>query len=172
MPAVLHKRRSRRSSSTSSRSSTAQPDRVPEEQGDSKTLSPHSSRSLAQVYTRAASEQARTTPGQGRSSATGLGSGHLLGHPCLTYPALHQAQNGPSRVLGLILHGHLPSPTDMLIHARGTFFPVCMLCRRTEADTDICGYKRMKFKLCVHNYCQVSSLRAPSNFLPRRGLPS
>uniref|UniRef100_A0A8U7NR83 Uncharacterized protein n=1 Tax=Corvus moneduloides TaxID=1196302 RepID=A0A8U7NR83_CORMO len=57
-------------------------------------------------------------------------------------------------------------------HARGTFSPVCMLCHRTEADTDICGYKRMKFKLCVHNYCQVSSLGAPSNFLPRRGLPS
>uniref|UniRef100_A0A8U7NQW0 Uncharacterized protein n=1 Tax=Corvus moneduloides TaxID=1196302 RepID=A0A8U7NQW0_CORMO len=57
-------------------------------------------------------------------------------------------------------------------HAGGTFSPVCMLCHRTEADTDICGYKRMKFKLCVHNYCQVSSLGAPSNFLPRRGLPS
>ncbi|NWU32698.1 PHF7 protein, partial [Dyaphorophyia castanea] len=31
----------------------------------------------------------------------------------------------------------------------------CMLCHRTKADTDICGDKRVKFKLCVHNYCQL-----------------
>ncbi|XP_023785769.1 PHD finger protein 7-like isoform X2 [Cyanistes caeruleus] len=31
----------------------------------------------------------------------------------------------------------------------------CMLCHRTQADTDICGHKRMNFKLCVHTYCQI-----------------
>nr|XP_041573123.1 G2/M phase-specific E3 ubiquitin-protein ligase-like [Taeniopygia guttata] len=31
----------------------------------------------------------------------------------------------------------------------------CMLCHQTQADTDICGDKRVKFKLCVHIYCQI-----------------
>uniref|UniRef100_A0A8C0V7H2 PHD-type domain-containing protein n=1 Tax=Cyanistes caeruleus TaxID=156563 RepID=A0A8C0V7H2_CYACU len=48
--------------------------------------------------------------------------------------------------------------------------PACMLCHRTQADTDICGHKRMNFKLCVHTYCQVISLGAPSTFLPSRAL--
>ncbi|XP_064572972.1 LOW QUALITY PROTEIN: uncharacterized protein LOC135449682 [Zonotrichia leucophrys gambelii] len=30
----------------------------------------------------------------------------------------------------------------------------CMLCHHTQ-DNDICGDKRMKFKLCVHTYCQI-----------------
>ncbi|XP_027746768.1 PHD finger protein 7-like isoform X2 [Empidonax traillii] len=31
---------------------------------------------------------------------------------------------------------------------------VCLLCRRAEVDPDICGVKRVKFRLCVHIYCQ------------------
>ncbi|XP_064287613.1 PHD finger protein 7-like isoform X2 [Passer domesticus] len=30
----------------------------------------------------------------------------------------------------------------------------CMLCHQTQADADICGEKTMKYKLCVHTYCQ------------------
>ncbi|NXW12008.1 PHF7 protein, partial [Fregetta grallaria] len=29
----------------------------------------------------------------------------------------------------------------------------CMLCRRAEADPDICGCKRAKKGLCAHTYC-------------------
>lgn len=170
MPAVLHKRRSRRSSSTSSRSSTAQPGRVPEEQGDSKTLSPRSSRSLAQLYQgsqRAGKNYARARKELcNRARLWAFAGAPVPDLPCPS-PSTERTQQGsgadPARTLAQP-HRHA--------HARGTFSPVCMLCHRTEADTDICGYKRMKFKLCVHNYCQVSSLRAPSNFLPRRGLPS
>uniref|UniRef100_H0ZMF8 RING-type domain-containing protein n=1 Tax=Taeniopygia guttata TaxID=59729 RepID=H0ZMF8_TAEGU len=32
-----------------------------------------------------------------------------------------------------------------------------MLCHQTQADTDICGDKRVKFKLCVHIYCQIQT---------------
>ncbi|KAI1236126.1 G2/M phase-specific E3 ubiquitin-protein ligase, partial [Lamprotornis superbus] len=31
----------------------------------------------------------------------------------------------------------------------------CVLCHRTQADTDICGDKRVKPELCVHTYCQI-----------------
>lgn len=48
MPVVLRKRRSRNSPSTSSGSNVAQPETVPKEKGDSRSLPPHSSLSLAQ----------------------------------------------------------------------------------------------------------------------------
>ena len=32
----------------------------------------------------------------------------------------------------------------------------CLLCRRTEADPDICGDKREKYGLCAHVFCLVS----------------
>lgn len=48
-------------------------------------------------------------PGRGRSSPTGLG------HLCMTCPALQPAQHSPSKALVLILHGHLPSPTDVIM---------------------------------------------------------
>lgn len=54
-------------------------------------------------------------PGRGRSSPAQLGSGHLLGHPCLTCSALQPAQHRTSRALGLILLRHLPSATDVLM---------------------------------------------------------
>ncbi|XP_066059624.1 PHD finger protein 7-like [Chamaea fasciata] len=31
----------------------------------------------------------------------------------------------------------------------------CMLCRRIQVDTHICGDKRVRFRLCVHTYCQI-----------------
>uniref|UniRef100_A0A8D0F656 PHD finger protein 7-like n=1 Tax=Strix occidentalis caurina TaxID=311401 RepID=A0A8D0F656_STROC len=37
--------------------------------------------------------------------------------------------------------------------------PACVLCRRAEADPDICGPKRVKKGLCTHKYCLVSSLQ-------------
>uniref|UniRef100_A0A8C3UP92 G2E3 ligase n=1 Tax=Catharus ustulatus TaxID=91951 RepID=A0A8C3UP92_CATUS len=48
-------------------------------------------------------------------------------------------------------------------HACGTLSlsPVCMLCHQTQADTDICGNMSVKAQLCVHTYCQVTSLAAP-----------
>ncbi|NWI35101.1 PHF7 protein, partial [Sula dactylatra] len=29
----------------------------------------------------------------------------------------------------------------------------CMLCRRAEADPDVCGHKLKKQRLCVHVFC-------------------
>uniref|UniRef100_A0A8C3RF96 RING-type domain-containing protein n=1 Tax=Cyanoderma ruficeps TaxID=181631 RepID=A0A8C3RF96_9PASS len=46
--------------------------------------------------------------------------------------------------------------------------PACMLCHRIQADTDICGDKRVRFKLCVHTYCQVTSPGLPPAFCPER----
>uniref|UniRef100_A0A8C0UGR7 RING-type domain-containing protein n=1 Tax=Cyanistes caeruleus TaxID=156563 RepID=A0A8C0UGR7_CYACU len=40
----------------------------------------------------------------------------------------------------------------------------CLLCRRVEADPDICGDKQEKYGLCAHVFCLVSA--APSCALP------
>uniref|UniRef100_A0A8C9NGZ5 G2/M phase-specific E3 ubiquitin-protein ligase n=1 Tax=Serinus canaria TaxID=9135 RepID=A0A8C9NGZ5_SERCA len=47
-------------------------------------------------------------------------------------------------------------------HAWGTcsVSAACMLCHQTQ-DTDICGDRRLNFKLCVHTYC--SKLALPSS---------
>uniref|UniRef100_A0A8C3Y3N8 PHD finger protein 7-like n=1 Tax=Catharus ustulatus TaxID=91951 RepID=A0A8C3Y3N8_CATUS len=95
-------------------------------------------------------------PGQGRSSPTGL---------CLPCPSASTAQSqqspgtDPARTLAQ------PHRRD---HACGTLSlsPVCMLCHQTQADTDICGNMSVKAQLCVHTYCQVTSLAAPPSFLP------
>uniref|UniRef100_A0A8U7M167 Uncharacterized protein n=1 Tax=Corvus moneduloides TaxID=1196302 RepID=A0A8U7M167_CORMO len=38
----------------------------------------------------------------------------------------------------------------------------CLLCRRTEADPDICGDKQEKHGLCAHIFCLVSCTGPPS----------
>uniref|UniRef100_A0A8V0XUL5 PHD-type domain-containing protein n=1 Tax=Gallus gallus TaxID=9031 RepID=A0A8V0XUL5_CHICK len=44
---------------------------------------------------------------------------------------------------------------------------VCMLCRRADVHPDICGPTLSESGLCVHKFCLVSSLRAPSAFQTR-----
>lgn len=43
---------------------------------------------------------------------------------------------------------------------------VCMLCRRADVHPDTCGPTLGESGLCVHKFCLVSSLRAPSTFQP------
>ncbi|XP_053805549.1 PHD finger protein 7-like isoform X1 [Vidua chalybeata] len=53
---------------------------------------------------------------------------------------------------------HAPSASSGSNMAQPETVPkekACMLCHQTQADTDICGDKRVKFKLCVHTYCQI-----------------
>lgn len=108
-------------------------------------------------------------PRPGRSCPAGLGSGlwALAGAfvPHLACPSATVAhtQQGPGA-----------NPTQTLAqprrhaHAQDTFSlsPACMLCHRIQADTDICGDKRVKFKLCVHTYCQVTSPGLSPPFCP------
>lgn len=43
---------------------------------------------------------------------------------------------------------------------------VCMLCRRADVHPDACGPMLGESGLCVHKFCLVSSLRAPSALQP------
>lgn len=103
---MLQQRRSRHSPSTSSGSNMAQPETVPKEKGDSTSLPPHSSPSPAQ-------EVPGSQPGGKNDARARQELPTELGRLCLT--CLPFSQHSPSRALALIPHGHLPSPTDVIM---------------------------------------------------------
>ncbi|NWV48259.1 PHF7 protein, partial [Daphoenositta chrysoptera] len=46
----------------------------------------------------------------------------------------------------------------------------CVLCRRAEADPDICGHKREKYGLCAHVFCLCFAMSLSRQENPRIGL--
>lgn len=112
-------------------------------------------------------------PGPGRSCPTRLGSGHLLGHPRLTCPALQPAQHRPSRALGMILQGHWPSPTDVPMYLT----PLLCLTSVHAVPPDPGRHQHLWEQesqvqaLCPHLLPGDFSW-APSSFLSSKALPS
>ena len=182
-PALLGQRISKRSPSTCTMFAMKQQDPDSKEQGESKASLP----TAAHGWQRACrgSLRAAKTGGRGRQELPSRrGAGSLLSsarrgarwgtRACHApffckgpSPALQPARQGQSRASGAIAQEHFPSPAEVLIPAAFALSPpACMLCRRAEADPDICGCKRAKRGLCAHTYCLVSSPGAPSSFLP------
>ncbi|KAK4815093.1 hypothetical protein QYF61_015576 [Mycteria americana] len=162
------------------------------EQGESKVSLPRPGRGrvgVVSVGPRAVAGGGRsspTAPGQGPSfpqqAGPRLGTGHLLGRPCLQCPLpLQGLQPCPSASWAgteQALGGN-PSGTRPPAPQRCSFPlpfalspPACMLCRRAEADPDTCGHKLEKQGICAHEFCLVSSSGAPQLQLSdRQGLP-
>lgn len=153
------------------------------EQGESKVALPRRSRGLVGavgVGPRAVAGGGRsspTTPGQGPScpqpAGPRLGSGHLLGPPCLQCPLPLQglqpcpaaSSAGAEQALGGNPSGTLP-PAPQRCSFPVAFAlspPACLLCRRAEADPGLCGDKVEKRGLCAHVFCLVSYAGAPSS---------
>ncbi|XP_074909602.1 LOW QUALITY PROTEIN: uncharacterized protein LOC142042925 [Buteo buteo] len=143
------------------------------EQGESKVALPRRSRGLVGavgVGPRAVAGGGRsspTTPGQGPScpqpAGPRLGSGHLLGPPCLQCPLPLQglqpcpsaSSAGAEQALGGNPSGTLP-PAPQRCSFPVAFAlspPACLLCRRAEADPALCGDKLEKRGLCAHVFC-------------------
>lgn len=87
--------------------------------------------------------------------------------PMASSPAHQPATHGQSRALGVTPQGRFPGPAEALTPmAFALSPPACMLCHRAAADPDVCGHKLEAAGLCAHEFCLVSSPRAPSSFLP------
>ncbi|KAM8995096.1 uncharacterized protein PRD47_013806 [Ara ararauna] len=112
----------------------------------------------------------QATLGEGPSSpwqaGARVGSGQPPGHPCLqcpflskaSSPAQQPARQGQSSPWGQSLR-------DASLALRSFSFPVafplshpaCVLCRRAEADPDLCGPKLHHRGIGAHHFCLVSS---------------
>ncbi|KAK4815096.1 hypothetical protein QYF61_015579 [Mycteria americana] len=172
-PALLGQGLSKRSPLTCAMSARKRqaPDSM--EQGESKVSLPRPGRGrvgVVSVGPRAVAGGGRsspTAPGQGPSfpqqAGPRLGTGHLLGRPCLQCPLpLQGLQPCPSASWAgteQALGGN-PSGTRPPAPQRCSFPlpfalspPACMLCRRAEADPDIYGEKLEKQGICAHVFC-------------------
>uniref|UniRef100_A0A8U7P2J0 PHD-type domain-containing protein n=1 Tax=Corvus moneduloides TaxID=1196302 RepID=A0A8U7P2J0_CORMO len=99
-----------------------------------------------------------------------LGRGQLWGRPCPRCPLLpkasrpahqpgRQGQSSPwGRCCGLRAPQRCSCPVPLALSPAA-----CLLCRRAEADPDICGDKREKHGLRAHVFCLVSCTGPPSN---------
>ena len=99
-----------------------------------------------------------------------LGRGQLWGRPCPRCPLLpkasrpvhqpgKQGQSSPwGRCCGLRAPQRCSCPVPLALSPAA-----CLLCRRAEADPNICGDKREKHGLCAHVFCLVSCTGPPSS---------
>ncbi|XP_054372047.1 LOW QUALITY PROTEIN: PHD finger protein 7-like [Molothrus ater] len=63
-----------------------------------------------------------------------------------------------------------PAMSDSEQESPGAREPACMLCRRAEADPDMCGEKLEKGGLCAHVFCMFFATLLPRQEMDRVGL--